>query len=60
MIEMTKIQQDIDEQISLVRHELKKDLREIVESDDPILRCIDRAPLHDLVLLSQELCRNCL
>lgn len=60
MIEMTKIQQDIDEQITLVRHELKEDLREIVESDDPILRWIDRAPLHDLVLLSQELCRNCL
>lgn len=60
MIKMTKIQQDIDDQISLVRHELKEDLREIVESDDPILRCIDRAPLHDLVLLSQELCRNCL
>lgn len=59
MINMTKIQQDIEAQITLVRHELKEDLREIVESDDPILRCIDRAPLHDLVLLSQELCRNC-
>lgn len=57
---MTKIQQDINDQISLVRHELKEDLCEIVESDDPILRCIDRAPLHDLVLLSQELCRKCL
>ena len=57
---MNKLQQDINDQIALIRDELKEDLREIVESDDPILRCIDRAPLHDLVLLSQELCRNCL
>ena len=55
---MTKIQQDINNQIALIRDEIKSDLREIVEPNALILKQIDTAPLHDLVLLSQELCRK--
>ena len=55
---MTKIQQDINNQIALIRDEIKSDLREIVEPNALILKQIDTAPLHDLVLLSQELCRS--
>ena len=55
---MTKIQQDINNQIALIRDEIKSDLREIVEPNALILKQIDTAPLYDLVLLLQELCRT--
>ena len=54
---MNKLQQDINDQIALIRDEIKSDLRELVGPNALILKQIDTAPLHDLVLLSQELCR---
>lgn len=55
---MNKLQQDINDQIALIRDDIKSDLCEIVEPNALILKRIDDLPLRDLVLLSQELCRT--
>lgn len=55
---MNKLQQDINDQIALIRDDIKSDLCEIVDPNALILKRIDAVPLRDLVLLSQELCRT--